>query len=83
MADKRPEKSDEIKQRDRRNVASHAVMVDDKDIPRFAELGVTYDTTGFWMSFDPLLQGVSTDRLGPKRVQAMFPMRRASVLTAW
>jgi len=62
--------------RDRRHVASHAVLVDEKDIPRFAKLGVTYDTTGFWMSFDPLLQGVSTERLGPERVQAMFPTRK-------
>jgi predicted amidohydrolase YtcJ len=63
-------------ERERHNVASHAVLVDEKDIPRFGELGVTYDTTGFWMSFDPLLQTVSTERLGPERVQAMFPMRK-------
>jgi len=62
--------------RDRHNVASHAVMVSPQDIPRFAKLGVTYDTTGFWMTFDPLLQGISTQRLGAKRVQAMFPMKK-------
>lgn len=61
---------------DRRPVASHATMVDEADIPRFAELGATYDTTGFWMSLDPLLQTVSTTRLGPERVQAMFPMKK-------
>ncbi len=63
-------------ERERHHVASHAVLVDEKDIPRFGKLGVTYDTTGAWMSFDPLLQSITTDRLGPERVQAMFPMRK-------
>ncbi len=62
-------------ERERHHVASHAVLVDEQDIPRFAELGVTYDTTGSWMSYDPLLQSVSRTRLGAERVQAMFPMR--------
>ena len=40
--------------RERHNAVSHAVLVSPQDIPRFGPLGVTYDTTGFWMSFDPL-----------------------------
>jgi len=62
--------------RERHHAISHAVMVHPDDIPRFGKLGVTYDTTGFWMSFDPLLQTVSTERLGADRVQAMFPMKK-------
>ncbi|MDK3075947.1 amidohydrolase [Sedimentitalea sp. JM2-8] len=58
------------------HAVSHAVMVHPDDIPRFGELGVTYDTTGFWMSFDPLLQSITTDRLGADRVQAMLPMKQ-------
>ncbi|WP_428687807.1 amidohydrolase [Roseibium sp.] len=54
---------------------SHAVLVSPQDIPRFGPLGVTYDTTGFWMSFDPLLQSITTERFGADRVQAMFPMK--------
>ena len=60
--------------RDRRHIVSHGNSVHQDDIPRFAELGVTYDTSGAWMTFDPLLQSVATERLGPKRVQEMFPM---------
>ncbi len=55
---------------------SHAVLVSSQDIPRFAKLGVTYDTTGFWMSFDPLLQSITTERFGADRVQAMLPMKK-------
>jgi len=57
-------------------VVSHAVLVSPQDIPRFGKLGVTYDTTGFWMSFDPLLQSITTERFGADRVQAMFPMKK-------
>ncbi|WP_427963468.1 amidohydrolase [Altererythrobacter sp.] len=55
---------------------SHAVLVSPQDIPRLAKVGVTYDTTGFWMSFDPLLQSITTERFGAARVQAMFPMKK-------
>jgi len=55
---------------------SHAVLVSPQDIPRFAQVGVTYDTTGFWMSLDPLLQSITTERFGAERVQAMFPMKK-------
>jgi len=62
--------------RERHNAVSHAVLVSPQDIPRFGPLGVTYDTTGFWMSFDPLLQSITTERFGANRVQAMFPMKK-------
>ena len=62
--------------RERHNAVSHAVLVSPQDIPRFGPLGVTYDTTGFWMSFDPLLQSITTERFGADRVQTMFPMKK-------
>jgi len=55
---------------------SHAVLVSPQDISRFAEIGMTYDTTGFWMSLDPLLESITTERFGADRVQAMFPMKK-------
>jgi predicted amidohydrolase YtcJ len=60
---------------DRRHKISHATLVHPDDVARFAELGVTYDTSGTWMSLDPLLQGLSTQRLGRDRVEAFFPMK--------
>ena len=60
--------------RDRRFVVSHGVSVHPDDIARFAELGVIYDSSGAWMSYDPNLQLVSTVKIGPERVQQMFPM---------
>ena len=59
--------------RDRRMVVSHGNSVHADDIARFAELGVGYDSSGAWMSYDPNLQDVSDLRLGKQRVQEMFP----------
>ncbi|MGI9402707.1 MAG: amidohydrolase [Rhizobiaceae bacterium] len=61
--------------RDRRNVISHALLVHPDDIPRFAELGVTWDSSGAWMSFDPVLENVSISRLGEERVNRLYPMK--------
>lgn len=61
--------------RENRNfVASHAILVNPDDVPRFAELGVTYDTSGAWMSLDPLLQSVTLNRLGQERRDRLFGM---------
>jgi len=62
-------------ERDRRFSISHATLVHPDDIGRFGELDVTYDSSGTWMSLDPLLQEVTTTRLGRERVDAMFPMK--------
>lgn len=56
----------------RNNVASHAVLVHPDDIARFAELGVTYNTSGAWMSLEPLLQSTTLDRLGEAQRDRMF-----------
>nr|WP_319385851.1 amidohydrolase [uncultured Roseibium sp.] len=61
--------------RDRRNVISHATLVHPDDQPRFAALNVTWDSSGAWMSFDPVLQDISVPRLGEERVQSMYPMK--------
>lgn len=61
--------------RDRRNVISHALLVHPDDIPRFAELDVTWDSTGAWMSLDPAMQSLTLQRLGEERVQRYMPMR--------
>lgn len=59
----------------RNNVASHAVLVHPDDVARFVELGVTYDTSGAWMSLDPLLKSATLDRLGETRRDRMLPMQ--------
>ncbi len=61
--------------RNRRNVISHGALIHPDDYARFKELDVTYDTSGAWMSRDPLIQTVTTKRLGKKRVAGMFPMK--------
>ena len=62
--------------RDRRHVVSHGSLIHPDDIPRFAELGVGWDSSGGWMSYDPLLQSVTDKRIGKDRVQTMYPMKQ-------
>ncbi|WP_164661042.1 amidohydrolase [Tropicibacter sp. Alg240-R139] len=64
--------------RERAHKITHGTLIHPDDYARFAELGVIYDSTGSWMSLDPLLQSVSTTRLGMERVQAMFPVNRVA-----
>lgn len=61
--------------RDRHFVVSHGISIHPDDIGRFAELGVTYDSSGAWMSRDPNIEAIATVRLGEERVDAMFPMK--------
>lgn len=60
--------------RDRRHKITHGTLIHPDDYARFGQLGVIYDSSGAWMSHDPLLQTVTTTRLGEKRVQGMFPV---------
>ncbi|MEM1313305.1 MAG: amidohydrolase family protein, partial [Pseudomonadota bacterium] len=62
--------------RDRRHKITHGTLIHPDDYARFAELGVIYDTTGTWMSLDPLMQSISASRLGMERMKAMFPVNR-------
>ncbi|MEM9633109.1 MAG: amidohydrolase family protein [Pseudomonadota bacterium] len=61
--------------RDRRHVISHALLVHPDDIPRFGKLGVTWDSTGAWMSRDPSLASISVSRLGEERIHRYGPMK--------
>ena len=59
--------------RDRRMAITHGVSVHPDDIPRFAELNVIYDSSGAWMSYDPVMQAISNKRIGKERTQQTFP----------
>lgn len=59
--------------RDRRHKITHGTLIHPDDYARFGELGVVYDSSGAWMSWDPLMQSIATARLGRDRVSAMFP----------
>ena len=61
--------------RDRRHYITHASLVHPDDRPRFAELGIGYDTTGSWMTMDPLMSNVTTARLGAERVASAYPIK--------
>ena len=61
--------------RDRRHYITHAMMVHPDDRPRFAALDIGYDTTGTWMTMDPLLSDVTTVRLGAERVAQAYPIK--------
>ncbi len=62
--------------RERAHKITHGTLIHPDDYARFGELGVIYDSTGAWMTFDPLMQSIATDRLGADRVKAMFPVNR-------
>lgn len=66
--------------RDRSNKITHGVWVHPDDRARFGELGVTYDSSGAWMSLDPLMQSIAISRVGEERRDNAFPA--ASVLAA-
>lgn len=58
--------------RDRRNVSSHTVLVHPNDVPRFKELGVTYDVQVAWGARDPLIVSISLQRMGEERLNRYF-----------
>lgn len=66
--------------RDRNHKITHGVYVHPEDFARFGELGVTYDSTGAWMSLDPLMQTIARSRVGEERVNNAFPA--ASVIAS-
>lgn len=61
--------------RDRRNVISHGTLVHPDDYACLKKLRVTHDSTGSWMSLDPLLRSVSYRMLGKECFNNMFPMK--------
>ncbi|MEM7464695.1 MAG: amidohydrolase [Pseudomonadota bacterium] len=64
--------------RERHHKITHGVYIHPDDLARFGELGVVYDSSGAWMSLDPLMQSISLNRVGAERRDNAFPM--ASVL---
>lgn len=64
--------------RDRRNVVSHGAMVHPDDLNRFKKLGVTYDSSGAWMSLDPVQLEVASLRMGMDRVNQYFPIKQVA-----
>jgi len=66
--------------RDRHHKITHGVYVHPDDFARFGVLGVTYDSSGAWMSLDPLMQTIALNRVGEERLNNAFPA--ANVIAA-
>ncbi|WP_413232604.1 amidohydrolase [Mycolicibacterium sp. 050158] len=64
--------------RDRRPVIAHAQLVDDDDLPRFAQLGVIACFQPLWATTDDVMQQLTLPRLGPERGHRQY--RIGSVL---
>jgi len=61
--------------RDRRPVIAHAQLVDDADLPRFAELGVIANMQPLWAQQDALMTVLTVPRLGAERSDRQYRMR--------
>jgi len=61
--------------RERRNAIAHLVFVDDADIPRFKQLGVTAQFSANWMTADPDTLNILLDRYGPERHSKIYRPR--------
>ncbi|WP_420335700.1 amidohydrolase [Roseibium sp.] len=60
-------------QRERSHKITHGVYIHPDDFARFGKLGVTYDSSGAWMSLDPLMQSIALSRVGEERRNNAFP----------
>lgn len=60
--------------RDRRPVIAHAQLVDDADLGRFAELGVTANMQPLWAQMDSLMTELTIPRLGRERSDKQYRM---------
>jgi predicted amidohydrolase YtcJ len=60
--------------RDRRPVIAHAQLVDDADLGRFAELGVTANMQPLWAQMDALMTVLTIPRLGRERSDQQYRM---------
>lgn len=61
--------------RERRPVIAHAQLVDDADLPRFAELGVIANMQPLWAQQDALMSVLTVPRLGAERADRQYRMR--------
>jgi len=61
--------------RDSRHHIAHLQVINPRDVPRFAELGVAANFQAIWASGDhPLVVGVNPELLGPVRVNWQYPI---------
>ena len=60
--------------RDRRPTVCHLQLVDDADLPRFAELGVIANFEPFWAQLDPWQETLTIPRLGDQRAHSQYRM---------
>ncbi|MDV6270803.1 amidohydrolase [Rhodococcus globerulus] len=61
--------------RNRRPVIAHAQLVDDADLPRFAELGVIACFQPLWATNDDVMQVLTLPRLGIERGHRQYRIR--------
>ena len=59
---------------DNRHHISHLQMIDEEDIPRFSELGVTANFQAAWALPDEYITEINTPELGIERVNRMYPI---------
>ncbi|WP_283137603.1 amidohydrolase [Rhizohabitans arisaemae] len=60
--------------RDRRPVIAHVGVLDEADLPRFAELGVIANLQPLWARTDPAMVELTIPRLGPERARRQYPI---------
>lgn len=62
-----------------RHTASHIVYIDDADMPRFKQLGVSGQFSAQWATPDPSVLGISAERLGEDFIKSKY-MRFGSLI---
>lgn len=59
---------------DRRPVIVHAQLIDEQDLPRFAQLGVIANFQPLWMYLDPMNKELIAPRLGDERNNRQYEL---------
>ncbi|MGA5699915.1 amidohydrolase [Peterkaempfera bronchialis] len=62
--------------RERRHHIAHVQLVDEADIGRFAELGVTANVQSLWATHHPQTDELTNPMLGERRAGQQYPFRR-------
>ena len=60
---------------DRRPVIAHSQLIDESDIPRFAQLGIIANYQPLWTYLDPMNKELILPRLGEARNNRQYPLR--------
>lgn len=66
--------------RDRRSVIAHAQLINENDLPRFAELGVIANIQPLWCYLDPMNKELILPRIGEQRNNSQYQLN--SLLSA-